>query len=102
MRMISRFLMIAVFLAGGIYSHAQITSKEQSKNQPGNQDDDLTGEVLFMNTTRNEDIRVFTETTTMVENAIKGQAVQEAEIIRKNLVKMTKVEIARSNHDLSE
>jgi hypothetical protein len=96
------FLLLIVFLIQPVFSQAQFTSKEQAEKEKVEKAGKLPSEVLVNKTSRNEDIKQFTNAMTMLSAAIEAGAQQEAKVMMLEILQVAQIEIARADRNLTE
>jgi len=85
-----------------VFSFAQYTSKDQAEKNKTTQMGSLSSEILVNQTSRNDDIKMFTNAMTMLNAALNSGAMEEANVWRNKIVQIAAVEIARSKRNLAE
>lgn len=93
--------LVVIFLIQPIFNYAQYTSKDLAVEK-GGQTGKLTSETLINKTSRNEDIKQFTNAMTMLSASIDAGAQEEAKVMMNEILQVAGVEIARSKRNLQE
>jgi hypothetical protein len=95
-------ILAMVCLMQPVLSFAQYTSKDQAEKNKTTQAGSLTEDKLVGQTSRNEDIKQFTNAMTMLSAAVEVGAQEEAKVMMHEILQIAGVEIARSQRNLEE